>query len=295
MKHSSPEMLLRIAQADAYCIACEFVNFHPEEPAYHELRSFTKYLGHPTYHKLKPGQYTDDSQMSIAVAEVLVDGNPHTQKGYREAFFECFKRDPRDGYSRGFQSILEAAQSPDHLKTLIVPKSDKNGAAMRSVPLGVFRTPAMCLSTAELQAKITHDTPGGILSSQAVALMSHFAMWEGAPLRELPAFLAANGGPEMERFRTPWTGRVEGADLGMKTAHAVCTLVSEIKSLTGILRQTIEWGGDTDSVASIAWGIASARMKEDVPAFMEADLEPGGMYGAPFLKDLGKRLMEAHG
>jgi ADP-ribosylglycohydrolase len=63
----------------------------------------------------------------------------------------------------------------------------------------------------------------------------------------------------------------------------------------GILQKTIEWGGDTDSVCAIAWGIASARYQdEQLPEFLERDLELGRKYGAAFLKDLGKQLMETY-
>lgn len=59
-----------------------------------------------------------------------------------------------------------------------------------------------------------------------------------------------------------------------------------------IMRRLLEWGGDTDSVAAIAWGIASSRYQDEVlPEFMERDLEPGSEYGVAFLKGLGVQLM----
>jgi hypothetical protein len=70
----------------------------------------------------------------------------------------------------------------------------------------------------------------------------------------------------------------------------VLTLVSEEKTLLDIAKKTIEWGGDTDSVLSIAWGIASTRMHEELPAFFEGGLE-NGPYGRTFLRDLGTKLM----
>ncbi len=56
----------------------------------------------------------------------------------------------------------------------------------------------------------------------------------------------------------------------------------------GIMRQTIEWGGDTDSVAAIAWGIASARYPDEkLPEFFDRDLE-NGTYGRDYLSTLGE-------
>ena len=62
-----------------------------------------------------------------------------------------------------------------------------------------------------------------------------------------------------------------------------------------MLEQIIQWGGDTDSVAAITWGIASARYKDNsfIPEFMVRDLEGGNAdTGATYLIALGTRLME---
>lgn len=295
MKHPNPDMLLRIAQADAYGMAAEYLKSTPENDEHmKEVLSMTRYLPHPSYHHtLKPGMYTDDTQMSTAVAEVMVDGNPHKKQSFQRAFFDCFKRDPRDGYSRGFQSILDSSTSVEDMISRIVPNSDKNGAAMRSVPIGAFRTPSMVLAVAEMQAKITHDTPNGILASQAVAIMSYYAMWTDEPLSSMPQLLVQHL-PETRQFQSDWSGRVKDPDVGIRTAHTVCTLVSRETTLMGIMRTALEWGGDTDSVCSIAWGIASARMKEAIPDFFEHGLEQGGKYGVTYLKMLGERLMETY-
>jgi ADP-ribosylglycohydrolase len=78
----------------------------------------------------------------------------------------------------------------------------------------------------------------------------------------------------------------------MITAHAVHTLLTSQASLLEILTQTLMWGGDTDSVASIAWGIASARYGNEIlPEFFERDLEVGRPYGVSYLKSLGTQLM----
>jgi ADP-ribosylglycohydrolase len=312
VKHRNDLMLLRIAQADAYAMAREYVKTvdFPEHVA--ECLKLERYLAHPSYHKLPAGTYTDDTQMSIAVAEVLTiaasDG-PKAPQGlldattWAAAWFYSFKRDPRDGYSRHFQAILEAATTPDHLRQLMVPNSDKNGAAMRSVPLGVIRRPQELVQVAGLQASTTHATWGGINSSIAVALMSHFALYDRRSFTSMLGW-GIHHCPAFEHFREPWVGPVQadsddgkGLGVGMNTAWAVHTLLTTETSLMGILKQTIKWGGDTDSVASIAWGIASARYpNEALPEFLERDLEAKttSTYGPTYLRQLGKQLMETY-
>lgn len=296
MRHPNPNMLLRIAQADACAIAIEYIDRKKYSPLWDEVLKFDKFHQHPTYDLLKPGMYTDDTQMSIAVSEVLLTDD-WTSKSFAEAFFRCFKRDPRDGYSRKFQEILNRVNSADEMMANIIPKSDRNGAAMRSVPLGLIKNVEKMITVAGIQAAITHQTWGGINSSIAVALMSHYAhhdrrnftnMYDSC-VKKLHVF---------KHFRTPWEGPVHhkldprNLGVGMLTAHAVFTLLTTETSLMGMMRRLIDWGGDTDSVAAIAWGIASARYpNEKLPEFLESDLEVGGQYGVPYLKDLGAQLM----
>ncbi len=299
MRHPNPRMLLRMAQADAYAMAVEYVSPVKYPKEYEQALRFESYGQHPLF-TLRPGQYTDDTQMSIGVTETLMRGGAAEGQDYADTFFKVFKRDPRDGYSRAFQAILNDAVSTEDMVSKLVTDSDKNGAAMRSVPLGVIADRALMLIEAETQAKVTHNTTGGILSSQMVAMMSHFALHEAGGFDEMQAWCRKRF-PAFSMFDKPWTGGVglKGTDpgelgIGLCTAWAVNTLLREQTSLMGILRQVIEWRGDTDSVAAIAWGIASARYRDEkVPDFLTTDLEPEGSYGPGFLLDLGHRFMSA--
>lgn len=291
MRNPNPDMLLRIAQADAFGMAVEYVKLPEHQGLVDQALRMDRYLRHPT-HGLAAGTYTDDTQMSIAVAEVLLGGDLSRQ-AFADAFVRVFWRDPRDGYARGFQAFLEKTRTGAEFLRTIRPDSDKNGAAMRSVPIGVLEDPAEVARVAEVQARLTHDTLGGVASAQAVALMSHYALHESAPMSELPRWLARQ--LKLPRGFPRWEGDpVKGPGVGLATAMAVLTLVSEQPTLLDILRTAIEWGGDTDSVASVAWGIASARMREPLPEFFEVMLEPGRLYGPAFLRSLGSRLADAY-
>jgi hypothetical protein len=164
---------------------------------------------------------------------------------------------------------------------------------MRSVPLGVLPSINEVLEVAKIQAIITHDTIDGILSSQAVALMSYFGLQTNLPFSRLPKFMSDHL-PEFDPDEIEFT-EVRGPRVGFKTAVAVYKLLLSEGNLLGVLRQTIEWGGDTDSVAAIAMGIGSCRMNgEELPDFFEYGLEPGRKYGPIFLKKLGAELMEKY-
>jgi ADP-ribosylglycohydrolase len=315
MKNPNPHMLLRIAQGDAFAAAAEFIGDKEH------LYKFDKYYQHPGHENLKPGSYTDDTQMSIANAEVLLKvmrDNDDVVTGpldlsFSRAWIRAFKRDERDGYARGFQKFLESikltketihedlaiAKAGDEFKSRIKPTSDRNGAAMRAVPLGVIPNISNLLAVSDIQAKLTHNTFGGVLSSRVVALASHYALYTDEPLRYVDRFVEEHFGRNMSIsddeaawLFEDWMGAVPCH--GIKTARAVLSLLRNYDNLMDMMRQTILWGGDTDSVGAIAWGIASTRYNDKLPEFFEKDLEVGGEYGVDFLLDLGEKLMRSY-
>lgn len=328
MINPNDDLLLRIAQGDAFAMSCEYIKHPRDDQVLSDALMFNRYIAHPT-HTLKAGSYTDDTQMSIAVAEVLLSNSKNTRDDFTSAFVNCFCRDPRDGYSRGFQAILEASakvpQPVNHFKKTVLPTSTKNGACMRAVPIGVLKDIPELLDVAAVQASVTHNTPEGIWSSQVVALMSHFALHDSRPLSDMGQFIydsmpdTISTLPVFPSYTTVntdvrhwnvllnngfvWNSKVNSKyyppdnfyGVGISTALACLTLVQSSSDLIGMMKSILLLGGDTDSVAAIAWGIASSRMKQALPDFLECNLEPGRKYGVPFLKELGCRLMAKFG
>lgn len=297
MRHINPSILYYMAIGDAYCLGVEYVKEDHENVA--KALEFKEYLPHPKY-KGVPGTYTDDTQMSIANAETLIAGQPYDDIAWANSWVNVFNRDPRKGYSKKFQVFLEETDTGvDFLKN-IDPVSNKNGAAMRSPILGVLKTPAEVLKFSKHQAAITHNTPGGIFGAQAVALMSHYALWSYGPMDRLNLgeYIIEHLGRDLVKggiFKdviiTPWKGRVAGEEMGINTAWSVFELLVSCNSLLEVLQKTIEWGGDADSVAAIALGIGSCRLEDDLPKFLHTELELDSKYGADFLKRLGAKIM----
>lgn len=294
MKNPNPLMLLRIAQADACGMAVEYIKPEHEASLVAALR-FEGYVGHPVLTDVKPGMYTDDTQMSVAIAEALLKKENPNVLDFGDAFLECYKRDPRGGYSARVKKMLEESATAEDLIRMDDAASDFNGAAMRAVPIGVVSDPSLVLWLAAKQSLLTHDTLGGKLSAQLVALMSHFALYTDLPFSDLRAWLMTFFcRDEIKDVCMPWDGRVAVGHNrpGMGLLTVIHTLLVESKSLMGMMERLMKWGGDTDSVAAIAWGIASCRFQDEkLPDFMERDLEVGSAYGVEFLKDLGTKLM----
>lgn len=300
-----PDILVNIAIADAYAMATEYLDPTKHRNHIANVLTFYRYHAHPNPDIAhRESRYTDDTEMSIANALVLLEApRPLTKLAFAQSYVDEFHYGGRRrGYSRGLQSLLEHVNSGDELLAELKPNSTKNGAAMRAVPFGVIPDVNELLEIATLQATVTHDTPEGRFSARAVALMAHYALYERGELSKIGAFctkhlpqedqrfghifmLGWNGGPVVDRAYHP---------VSITTVHAVAHLVMHETSLMRILERSIRFGGDTDSVAAIAWGIASPRYQhEALPEFMERDLEGGSTStGVVRLRTLGSRLMQ---
>lgn len=303
MKNPNPDLLLYIAMADACAAGAEYLKFPRDDAVRDACLGFERYVSHPT-HQGHPGLYTDDTEMSAANARVLIEQEPpYTTKMFADAYVREFLRGGRrKGYSRKFQTLLESISSGDEFMERVVPSSDKNGAAMRAMPIGALPTAQLVLDVADFQARLTHDTPEGRFSAKAVALMSHFALYEDHPLEDVADYCMDHlPADELKHFghvfAEPWSGEpvttTERTPVSITTVHAVVDVVMSETSLMDMLARIIRWGGDTDSVAAIAWGIASARFRgEKLPEFLERDLEGGNTStGADYLRQTGAALM----
>lgn len=181
MRYPNPAMLLYIGIGDAYASAVEYVKLPEWQGLVDEVLKFERYHKHPTF-GLCAGMYTDDTEMSVANTSVLLDYKPpYMPLMFAKAWVREFARGKqRKGYSKTFQEFLEYIESGEEFLLNINPNSNKNGAAMRSVPFGVLRSISEVIDVATIQAMITHGTPEGLFSARAVALMSHFALYESA-------------------------------------------------------------------------------------------------------------------
>jgi ADP-ribosylglycohydrolase len=99
-------MLIEIAIGDAYGAGFEYANPSPVRP-----NDLSRYVKHPR-HGTDPGCYTEDTQMSLAVAETILEhGAEATAHQFTEKLVLAFKRDPREGYAARF---WELARIADH-------------------------------------------------------------------------------------------------------------------------------------------------------------------------------------
>ena len=275
-------MLLELAVGDAYGAGFEYAL-----QSTLERNDLSSYIQHPR-HKIRPGNYTDDTQMSLAIAEAIVSNDPWTPECLASRFVEVFHRDPREGYASRFYAFLQQTRTGSDFLANIQPFSDKSGAAMRASPIGVFADLAEVMEKAAIQARLTHDTPAGIGAAQAAALMTHYFLYNLGAKSALGDFLDAQV-PGYQWAET-WTGEV-GAK-GWMSVRAAVTAVTRNASLSDVLLDSINFGGDVDTVATIALAAASCSrdIAQDLPKHLLDGLE-NGEYGHDYIHKLDVSLL----
>jgi len=279
---SCDSMLVEIAIGDAYGAGFEYA----PDRLVRERNDLFSYVPHPR-HRIKPGCYTDDTQMSIAVAEAVLSGERWDPTLLARHFVAAFKRDPREGYASGFYTLLQDVRDEAEFLERIRPDSDKSGAAMRACPIGVFSSIGTVIDRATVQAALTHKTTEGANAAIAAAVMTHYCHFHLGPKANLGQFLAS-------MVPGPWVGRWHGkvGPKGMMAVHAAITAVMESDRMTDLLKKCISFTGDVDTVAAIALGAGSCsdEIEQDLPEHLFRDLE-NGPFGHDFLKALDARLM----
>ena len=275
-------MLLELAIGDAYGAGFEYAPKDKIQQSPHLTRYFSHESGN-----IPAGAYTDDTQMSLAIAELMLSNDPWTPETVAKHFVSVFKRDPRPGYASGFYRFLQLVEDEKEFLASIKPNSHKSGAAMRAVPIGLYSSVKEVIDKSSLQAAVTHNTLLGINAAVAVSVMSHFFTHRLGRKDQLVDFLMAHINGHWDK---PWPGGSVGS-LGMSAVKAALSAVLEGNSLTEVLLKSVQFGGDVDTVATIALGVASQSedIHQDLPDVLIQGLERGP-FGYDYLVDIDARL-----
>jgi ADP-ribosylglycohydrolase len=227
--------------------------------------------------------------MTLAIAELMANGSLWTPEALADKFVEVFQRDHRQGYATGFYRFLCDVTSGLEFLHRIKPDSDKSGAAMRATPIGLLPTVPDVLHHTEIQARVTHNTPDGITAAQAAALAVHYCHNALGPIDTITAWIDRQ--LDSETWSRPWRGKV--GPKGWMSVRAALTALTSSKSMSEILRASIAFTGDVDTVATIALAAASRSQEitQDLPQVLRENLE-NGPYGHDYLQTLDNRLLK---
>lgn len=277
-------MLVELAVGDAYGAGFEYA-----DPGFvAERNDLSGFVRNPRHPEREPNAYTDDTQMTLAVAEALRDGVPWTREVLADKFVDVFHRDRRVGYSGRFYRLLCTTSTGSELLQRIDARSDRSGAAMRVGPIGLLPEVDAVLWHAEVQARVTHDTAAGVEAAQAAALAVHYCHHKLGPPAEV--------GRWIDQFLpSGWSGWWSGAvgASGRQSVLAALTVLAGGGGMAEMLRRCVDFTGDVDTVAVIAMAAASRspQIDRDLPSVLVDGLE-NGPFGRDYLAGLDRVLLQ---
>ena len=194
-----------------------------------------------------PGScFTDDTVLTVATAEALLgDGD------YAAAYRRFGRAYPNAGYGGSFYRWLFSEGAGPY-------GSWGNGAAMRVSPVGfALDSVDAVLAEAARSAAVTHDHPEGIKGAQATALAVFLAR-AGTSKEMIKAEIQDRFGYDLNRpldaIRLSY--RFDVSCQGSVPESLIAFL--ESADFEGAVRNAISLGGDADTMACIAGGIAQA-------------------------------------
>jgi len=203
-----------------------------------------------------PGSsFTDDTVMTVAVANAILEGS-----NYATEMKSFGRRYPDAGYGGSFiRWIFEDAVLPYN--------SWGNGAAMRVSPIGLaFDSVERVLREAQLSAEVSHNHLEGIKGAQATALAVFMAR-TGAGKEDIRNEITERFGYDLNRTITELRPRY-GFDVSCQGSVPEALIAFlDSRDYEDAVRKAVSLGGDSDTLACIAGGIAEAFYRE-IPPFI---------------------------
>lgn len=202
-------------------------------------------------------RFTDDTVLTIAVANALLKGTP-----YAEEIRQFALQHPKAGYGGGFRHWLMLNIHEPY-------NSYGNGSAMRVSPIGFMaQLQEWALSEAKKSAEVTHNHPEGIKGAQSVALAIYLAR-TGADKATIRQTITERFGYDLARTinEIKPTYHFDVTCQGSVPESIIAFLDST--DYESAIRNAIWLGGDADTMACIAGGIAEAFYQDIPTAFVD--------------------------
>ena len=211
----------------------------------------------------KDSSVTDDTTLTVAIAEWMLD-----RKGVDvgQSLIKWATEYPHAGYGSSFKRFLANGYH-------MTPGSTHNGAVMRVSPVGYLASSLEeCLDLARESALPSHDSPQAIAGAQAAAAAIFMAR-TGKSKEDIREYLERTFGYDLHRSydqvreevrlarttrETDYEAshqRIVGAEPAVQDALIAFLSGNDYED---VIRKAIYLGGDADTEAAIAGGIAAA-------------------------------------
>jgi ADP-ribosylglycohydrolase len=200
--------------------------------------------------------YTDDTVLSLAIAEWLMSDPTHDKRNLIDLFKNLARRYATYSFGKNFRTWVRSDSCEPY-------GANTNGCAMRVAPVAWYaQTLEECLALAKTTAEVTHNSDEGIRGAQAIAA-AIFLNRTGHSKSDIRSYIEQTFGYDLHRsiddIRPSYAFETT-CDKSVPES-IICFLESE--TFEDAVIRAISLGGDTDTMGCMAGNIATASM--DVP------------------------------
>ena len=203
----------------------------------------------------RESEFTDDSVMTIAVAEALMNAYGKTDDEIKKALVSSMQRwgqkYPDAGYGGMFYRWLNQRYPKPY-------GSFGNGSAMRVSAAGwLYETLDETRRKARLTAEVTHNHPEGIKGAEATA-SAIFLARIGRGKDEIREYVSKEFAYDLTRTCDEIRPDYCHVESCQETVPEAITAFLEGSGFEDVIRTAVSLGGDCDTLTCIAGGIADA-------------------------------------
>ncbi len=203
----------------------------------------------------KGSVFTDDTVMTVAVAEALLDTAGAPEDTVRAALVRSMqrwgRRYPNYGYGMRFSLWLESDDPKPY-------GSYGNGAAMRVSAAGwLYDTLEETRRAARLTAEVTHDHPEGLKGAEAAA-GAIFLARTGSGKAAIRDYITREIGYDLSRSCDEIRPGYRHVESCQETVPEAVTAFLEGADFEDVIRTAVSLGGDCDTLTCIAGSIGEA-------------------------------------
>ena len=200
-------------------------------------------------------QFTDDSVMSLAVAEALLEAGDCEESEFKRVLIYSMRHWGRNYPYAGYGSMFIhwlADRDPQPYG------SYGNGSAMRVSPAGWFYpTIERTREAARWTAEVTHNHPEGVKGAEAVA-SAIFLSRKGETKEQVKAYIEREFGYSLSRTCDEIRPAYRHVESCQETVPEAVTAWLEGADFEDVIRTAVSLGGDCDTLTCIAGGMAEA-------------------------------------
>jgi len=199
-------------------------------------------------------KFTDDTVVSLAVSEGLINGYHNRDKTEIE-IIKSMHTLCNEYSSVGYGSKFSEWLSTDNPEPY---NSCGNGSAMRVSPVAwIYNNINDIECFAEISAKVTHNHPEGIKGAKAVAVAIFLAR-KGKDKNYIKTYIENMYGYDLSRSCNCIRLNYHHVETCQETVPEAITAFLEGSNFEDVIRLSISLGGDSDTIAAISGSIAEA-------------------------------------